>query len=189
MLDIQIGVKDPPSVRLRPIASSLTGSAQSYSSVAVDEIELASDYGTSTDQRHTSTRSRREYAPNVLIAEASWIHRDFWIDSWNDVKTFPSAWLARRFLSHFLPLVVIVLVGYLVGSMSMQSGVLIVDYGNACSPDGQFELSFNDYNPWNRNATFSIDVNFGSFSFGVAKLLDICWDVVCVSGSIFSSFN
>lgn len=186
MSDTQVDNKNPPKVRSRPILSSLTSSTQNYSTVAVDEIELATDYRTPAEQRDVPKPSRWSRTPNDLISGSAWIHRDFWLNTWSDVKDVPFIWLGRRFLSHVLPLCVIACLLALLVQMARHAGLFALDYGTVCGPDGKFQLSDSGYDPWNRNATFTIDVSFGSFSFGIAKLIDINWDVVCSSDSAFS---
>lgn len=181
MSDTQVDNKKPPKIRSRPILPSLTGSTQNYTTVAVDEIELANDFGTPADQRDVPKPSRWSRTPNEVISQSAWIHRNFWLDTWSDVKELPLVWLGRRFLSHILPFCVIACLLSLLVIMARQMGPFSLDYGDVCGPDGMFQLSNNDYEPWNRNATFTIDISFGSFSFGIAKLIDICWDVVCPS--------
>lgn len=55
----------------------------------------------------------------------------------------------------------------------------LMNTGSVCMADGSFELSSSVYTPWNRKDLFAINLNFGGFTFGIAKLIDICWDVVC----------
>jgi hypothetical protein len=52
---------------------------------------------------------------------------------------------------------------------------------SGCTPDGNVELAVGDtnsYKPFNRDGFFSINIKFGSLSFGLAKFVDIVWDVV-----------
>lgn len=183
VLKFENEVKDPPSVRIRPLPSTTTWPTQSYSSVAVDEIELASDYGTTPVHHDSPKPSRWARTPNEIISQSPWIHKYFWVDTWNDVKKFPMAWLGRRFLSHVLPLGVMAGLIYLLFDMFFLAPPFYdnMNSGSVCLPDGSFELSSADYNPWTRNAIFTININFGSYSFDIAKLIDICWDVVCIS--------
>jgi len=52
--------------------------------------------------------------------------------------------------------------------------------GSACSPDGVFRLVPESYSYWNRSGTFQITLAIGgNLSFGLAKFIDIAWDVVC----------
>lgn len=179
MSDPRIDVKDPPTVRLRPIASSIIGPTPSYSSVAEDDIELTSYDGTSVGKRNHPGTSTWIRTPNELLSGCSWTHRYFWVDTWQDVKNFSWGWLGRRFVSHFLPFTIITLLIFLFSVMTTSPGAFTQDDGGVCKPDGTFELSFDDYSPWKRDAIFAININFGSMSFGAAKLVDVCWDVVC----------
>lgn len=48
-------------------------------------------------------------------------------------------------------------------------------------PDGMYKLSYDDYTPSKRDAFFAINMGYGSYSFGIAKLIDVVWDVVCMT--------
>ena len=50
--------------------------------------------------------------------------------------------------------------------------------GSVCKPDGTFDLSWNDYTPWNWDSIFAINLSYGSYLFGVPKLIDVSWDIV-----------
>lgn len=178
MTDTRIDVKDTTIVRLRPTASSILGPTQAYTSVAVDDIELTSHHERLSDQRISPEVSRSARTPNELLSNSVLTQRHFWIDTWNDAKKFPLAWLARRFASHFLPFSIIVCLFTLFLFMSARPGLFISSTGDVCNPDGKFELSFGTYDPWKSDAIFAINLNSGSYSFGVAKLIDVCWDVV-----------
>ncbi|KAK5079774.1 hypothetical protein LTR70_007586 [Exophiala xenobiotica] len=56
-------------------------------------------------------------------------------------------------------------------------GFLFANSVGVCKPDADFQLSFATYSPWKRDAIFAINMSFGSYSFGVAKLIDVSWDV------------
>lgn len=98
---------------------------------------------------------------------------------WNtiraDLKSVPWRWVIRRFCSHILPIITIV--GLLTLLRSLPT---IIDdaYGIICKPDGTFDLSQRTFTPWKRDAIFSITMGYGNYSFGVAKLIDVVWDVV-----------
>lgn len=41
-----------------------------------------------------------------------------------------------------------------------------------------YKLSYDDYTSWKRDAFFTINMGYGSYSFCMAKLIDVVWDVV-----------
>ena len=186
MADSHAHLEDSPRTRLRALAFSMTRSAQAYKNVALDEIELTSNHEAPSDRhrrRHTADRMHKAFK---FLYRRTWLRKLFWKDTWSDVKSLPLGWLGRRFLSHILPLLVITCLVFLLVLMSTSPGVLTNDTGEFCKPDGTFLLSFDDYTPWRRDAIFAININFGRYTFGEAKLIDVCWDVVgrdqiCVS--------
>ncbi|KAI2464921.1 hypothetical protein F4781DRAFT_50200 [Annulohypoxylon bovei var. microspora] len=50
----------------------------------------------------------------------------------------------------------------------------------ACQPDGSFSPYAESYNAWDWSSSgfFEITLVFGTLSFTVAKVIDICWDVI-----------
>ncbi|KAK1995091.1 hypothetical protein LX36DRAFT_672697 [Colletotrichum falcatum] len=48
----------------------------------------------------------------------------------------------------------------------------------ACQPDGNFDLSQNNYNMLSVSGFFQITLAWGRFSFADAKAIDVAWDVV-----------
>jgi hypothetical protein len=186
MADTHADVDDSPKTRLRPLALSMTRSARAYKSVALDEIELTSNHEPSSDRRHRQHAAKGTRKAFKVIYRPAWLRKLFWKDTWRDVKSFPWGWLGRRFLSHILPLMVITSLLSLVVFMSLYPGIFTNETRDFCEPDGTFLLSFDDYTPWRRDAIFAINLNFGRYTFGEAKLIDVCWDVVgrdqiCVS--------
>jgi hypothetical protein len=53
------------------------------------------------------------------------------------------------------------------------------DY-EVCRPDNKFDTSGTTYNVWKPSNVFEVTIGFGELSFGVAKLIDVIWDVVGV---------
>ena len=201
--DISIA-SPPPSLR------SVTSREPLYTSVAADDFELTGhvepikrrrslsrhsvwsqhssdlsprDFLTSIKEYVKQTPHPREYWPIVKERwKSSPPARETWATVVQDVKSVPCIWLLRRFVALLLPLLVIS--GLIVLLTFMSKPGFIYDRGSVCKPDGTFELSFKDYSPWKREAIFAINMGYGSFSFGVAKLIDVLWDVV--KSSLFS---
>lgn len=66
--------------------------------------------------------------------------------------------------------------------MSIYTDGLFTSISGVCKPDGTTPFTFgSNYNPWTPDAVFAINLGFGSFKFGTAKLIDIIWDVVSPS--------
>lgn len=148
--------------------------------VTSNEIESTSDHELSLNQRRTW--SSIEWINEIFgsLRRPIWLQRWFWTKTWDDVRKFPFAWLARRLFPHFLPLSVITSLLLLLILMSRSPRDFTNDTSNdLCKPDASFVLSSDDYDPWRRDSVFAISLSFGSYSFGTAKLIDFCWDV-CV---------
>lgn len=107
-----------------------------------------------------------------------------WLDLWNDLKQTRwlvfSGWFGLLFWLGFLLFSIIVLPS-------------IADYAtdiNFCRPDNTFALpsadgysysySDNTYSVWRPSNPFEVTMGFGNLSFGIAKLVDVIWDVVCL---------
>jgi len=54
----------------------------------------------------------------------------------------------------------------------------IPESDSPCMPDGSFNLRPDLYSPWSVSAILQIGYGSGSFSFPVAKLIDVIWDFV-----------
>lgn len=107
-----------------------------------------------------------------------WLRKPFWQSTFDDVKNVSWGWLLRRFVSFILPTIIIGCWIYLMALMS-RPPYLIPRYHHVCKPNGDFSIYFGEYNPWQKKDLFAINISFGTFSFGVAKFIDVCWDVVC----------
>lgn len=153
-------------------ALSITSYAPSYHSVASDEIELTSNAKKSyTSQIHFhGSRSSRRWFPDDLGR--------IWMSTVGDIKSTPWSWLLRRFVSHVLAPMLIC--GQLVLLVFMSSPGFISESGSICKSDGSFQLAHAStyYSPWKRDNIFSINMGYGSSPFGIAKFIDIAWDVV-----------
>lgn len=151
------------------VTRSVISYAPSYKTVACDEIELNgnADY----QQAHHSTwRIKDRTSHNYRVNK-----KHLWNITWEEVKLVPWKWMIYRFCSHILPIITIIGLIVLLSIMSLPG--FLESYA-VCKPDGTFSLSYDGYTPWKRDAIFAIDMGFGSFSFGVAKLIDVSWDLV-----------
>ncbi|KAF7507352.1 hypothetical protein GJ744_010669 [Endocarpon pusillum] len=177
MADIHTDVEDSPKTRLRSLALPTTRFGQAYKSVAPDEIELVSNREAPSDRdrrRHAAKGNRKGFK---VASRPACLQKLFWKETWSDVKSVPWGWLGRRFLSHLLPLLVITGLLILLIFMSLSPAKFTSYTGDFCKPDGTFSLSFEDSTPWKRDAIFALNLNFGKYTFGEAKLIDVCWDV------------
>lgn len=186
----QNDIKDTRGVQLRPIAQSQSEEAFIYSSLLPNDIDSKSSHHDPIQRSSRTFSSSWVQTPNQILSNTAWFRRHFWIDTWHDVKQFPYTWLARRFISHFLPPSVLLCLVALLVLMSVQPTNFLTDIDNVCKPDGSFKLlGMGEYTPWQRGAIFAINSNFGSYSFSVAKLIDIIWDVVSCLSAHESSAN
>lgn len=115
----------------------------------------------------------------------------FWRQTWRDVRNFPWRRIGRRCLSG--PLMAVLILG-LMAPVTIMSWFpfAVVNYdGGGCSPDGDFlfDMDSSGWTPWTRSSAFAVNIKFGTFTFGTAKLIDVIWDVVCVCASAFYAHN
>jgi hypothetical protein len=112
-----------------------------------------------------------------------------WKKSWDQTmkKTKHAPWkrlLGMTYFHAWPPLAMCVLVLGLIlvatndhyeqnESLCALDGTFIFDYQNPFSYVG------GNYNPWAPSEFFQINLGFGKFSFASAKLIDVCWDLVC----------
>jgi len=152
-------------------AESTIAQQPSYRSIASDEIELTATTGeegpalAGSDIIDRELEERRQRKRGCYGLAFEWF------------ENRSPAWTMRRFLSHVLPMLMILGLLTLLLIMSLP-GFLFANSGGVCKPDADFQLSFASYSPWKRDAIFAINLSFGSYSFGVAKLIDVSWDVV-----------
>ncbi|KAJ9654534.1 hypothetical protein H2198_006410, partial [Neophaeococcomyces mojaviensis] len=159
----------------RRLSTKLTDARSSYESVATDEIELIGR-SNNGDNYHSFAHNGHWKRKAYLIRPKPFLKAVF-----DDVRRAPWLWLAKRWLPHLLPIGTFLGLIVLLAIMSLPGFVQDV-YDNVCKPDGSFELSFDIYTPWKRNAIFAINMGYGSYSFGVAKLIDVVWDIVAGRG-------
>jgi len=150
-----------------PTASSTLPHMSSYKSVASDEIELKGD---THSQIHHSTCDVRGHTDQNRYVQRETLQNT----TWEGLKA-----VARRCFSHTLPIFTILGLIVLLAKMS-HSGWIEANY-SVCQPDGTFSLSFDQYTPWKQDSFFAIDMSYGSYSYGTAKLIDVVWDVVRIN--------
>ena len=56
---------------------------------------------------------------------------------------------------------------------------------STCRPDGTFSVWGGGYSPWFVDGFFQITLGFGTLDFTQAKIIDIVWDIVCLSRLLF----
>lgn len=153
-------------MRLQPTASLNFQYAPSYSSVASDEIELVNTHGTPI---RYPPKSKRFGTGLFKFGNKN-----------RALKKTEKSWtlLRRRLVTRVLLLFVILGLLVLLIMMSAFPFAFTQDTGGVCKPDGTFELSFDAYTPWKRDGIFAINIKFGRLSFGLAKFLDVSWDIV-----------
>lgn len=155
-------------VRLRPTLSLSERPAQAYKTLASDEIELESGCGLSAHRHH------RPRIHGRLIPLSPARKESLWTKAWADIKSFP--W--GRFFVHLCLLLMMSFLIIVVFLMAWNPSLFTGGDDDFCKPDGSFDLSFNEYDPWKRQGIFAINIKFGSYNFGEAKLIDVSWDVV-----------
>lgn len=148
----------------------------SYRSVASDEIEVphhlenGRPFKSHSDAR-TQPQIRHLSNPEVVHTKA-----------WSGLKGISLYQDLRPLVMDLFPPVIICALLSLIIFMSLY-GPLVKPRAsfNHCAADGKFSVDFADfqsYTPWKREALFVINLGFGSYSFTMAKLIDVSWDVV-----------
>lgn len=145
---------------------------RSYRSVPSSEIELT---GYAEDDRTLLVNSH-------IQGQASWIHDRVKAIrptiTREGLRNTSSNQRLIRFLLNLLPISVILGLVVFIGLMSFSDSSFVYMSG-VCRPDGTFMLTFSDsYTPWSQDTVFAINMSYGSYTFGIAKLIDIVWDVV-----------
>jgi len=176
MADIRNTVVDPSSTIFRLSALSTKRPTQTYQSVTNNEIDSTSNHSISINRRYTLRSKNGIRNIDEVPSQQAWLHQSFWKDTCSDVKNLPWKSLILPTLAHILLCFILSGLIILLCGLSFFPGLIYSS--DICKPDGTFELSFNRYSLWKRDAVFAINLNFGSYSFDDAKLIDICWDVV-----------
>ena len=127
------------------------------------------------DADEQDTRSSRRFIPSTWRQTHRSDLTNFLRSTVDDIKHAPWRWSLERFCSHVLPIILIMLQCTIIVLMSIPS-FLVKD--SVCQPDGSFRLTWLDYDRWNKDTIFAITLSSGSFSFGLAKFIDVAWDVV-----------
>lgn len=155
-------------IRLQPVDTSKSAYTTSYSSVASDEIEL-------DDVSEGHLRPRK----NVFLSGKLLNVRNRTHKSCGREKSWKL--LYHRLVSRVLPATLLFGSLYLFILMSTAPSAFVSDRGLVCKPNGNFSLSFDSYTPWRRDGIFAINMRLGNFDFGLAKVIDIAWDIVSFS--------
>jgi len=176
MADIRNAAVDSSSTIFRLSTLSIKRPTQTYQSVTNNEIDSTSNHRISINRRYT-LRSKNGVR-NIYEdpSQQAWLHQSFWRDTCSDVKNLPWKSLILPTLTHILLCFILSGLIILLCRLPLLPGLIYSS--DTCKPDGTFELSFNRYSLWKRDAVFAINLNFGSYSFNDAKLIDVCWDVV-----------
>jgi len=129
------------------------------------------------DKSTNAPRTGRNHAKiflRFILNELRLAGREFWFD----LKNFE--WALFLFWT--------LAIGWIVG-IAILCSQLILNSKSAvdgfCMPDDTFSTHPEDYKFWNTAGTFQITIGFGSYTFGMAKFIDICFDVV----SEYSSYS
>ena len=139
---------------------------KSYSSLASDEIELVESNKFATGPRTRDLYfGGRETQADTYDTRHSNVREKSW--------RLPRRRLRSRLLPGLLAAVLLFLL------ISMVNLPEFFFHGNgACSPDGDFAISYYGYTPWKSSGLFAINIKVGSLTFWQAKFLDLAWDVV-----------
>lgn len=119
---------------------------------------------------------------NQFFRMGRWISREWKQTIEETLKDLRSRQTWRPFL-FYLYLIWIAVLLVAIGSLTSSPDVTSL-YSSAvetaCQPDGSFSPYADNYNAWNwaSSGFFEITLVFGTLSFTVAKVIDICWDVV-----------
>jgi len=178
MAVIHVNVSNPFVARPQSSIPSKTKFAHNYAEIGADDGGLTDKHTIPTKRHRPLGAARWIRRTYEVLQEAEWLHQTFWKDTWNDMKVFPWGWLGCRFFSHMLPSLIVISLATLIVFMSAYPDNFTYDSDSMCTPDGTFMLSLDSYTQWTRTAVFAINTSFGSYSFGIAKLIDVCWDVV-----------
>lgn len=116
-----------------------------------------------------------------------WFKKAFWIQTWHDVRQLPWRRISHRCLLGVLPPFAFLGLLVLLILMSVLPNLFVAAEEGGCTPDGDFEVLIESdrwsraglYTPWTRASLFAVNIKFGRYSFAMAKLIDVAWDVVC----------
>lgn len=150
----------------------------SYESVSAGDIAFIE-----VERQETTTSETPTTAPRTIMSKLARKLLSVWRILVQHVKDTPWRWVWHDFAPcTALPLVLVI--GQIVVLLVFAVGLLFRSVDNSilgppvCRPDGAFEMSWDSYDPWTGDASFSIDVNFGNMTFGQAKTVYIAWDLV-----------
>lgn len=179
-----IAFDDIPSARLRIPTFTVPRNSQPYERLHSpdDNERVQSRHGLLTsDSAPPSATTVGFRDQNRKKLRFSLFNGAFWRQTWRDARSFPWKRIGRRCLSGPIPAALIL--GLLVPVIIMSwFPWLVISYEvGGCSPDGEFlfDMESSGYTPWTRSSAFAVNIKFGTFTFGTAKLIDVFWDVVC----------
>lgn len=170
-----------PAFALRRLRTHKTAGLrhkQPYEQLEIQEPSPGLDTEPLTTCQHHIHESKPVYLDGTLSNKTSWLSLRFWQETWSDVREVPWSWLGRRIAAHVLPPVFAFGLIVLLALMEVRRLLFTYASADACTADARFSLSDNDYSPWTTESIFTVNMRFGSSSFAIAKLIDICWDVV-----------
>jgi hypothetical protein len=181
----RLGLDDLPLARLRGPAYN----PQPYERLQFTDVDYTETQATPSHSRSTLQPPgalEHPHENNVLLTFGG-LFKAFVAKAGQDVRhtSWATLWAV---LHHFkyqillIPLTVALIL--LLILMSARPALFLGDFTSAdsgCTPDGNVELAVGyttRYRPFNSSGFFSINIRFGNLSFGVAKLVDVIWDVV-----------
>ncbi|KAF2676643.1 hypothetical protein K458DRAFT_379709 [Lentithecium fluviatile CBS 122367] len=96
-----------------------------------------------------------------------------WYDAWTDLRSI--RW-KRTILSSAICVSTIGLLVLAIVLLCLKH--FVPPFSSACTPDGAFRLYPRSYSYWSRSGVFQITLRYGELSFGLAKFIDVAWDIV-----------
>lgn len=170
-----------PAVALRRLRNQSTtgpGHKQPYEQLKVGEASSDIDTEPLTAYQRPIYEAKPVRLNGASSKWTSWLSLGFWQEAWFDVREVPWSWLGRRIAAHVLPPVFATGLIVLLALMSARRSLFTYASVDACTADAKFSLNNINYDPWTKGSIFTVNMILGSTSFAMAKLIDICWDVV-----------
>lgn len=170
-----------PAVALRRLRFHNTtgpGHKQPYEQLKIHEASPDIDTEPLTAYQRPIYEAKPVHLNGTLFRGTSWLSPEIWQEAWFDVKEVPWRWLGRRIAAHVLPPVFATGLIVLLALMPSHKSFFTYASLDACTADAKFSLNDINYSPWTKDSIFTVNMRLGSSSFAMAKLIDICWDVV-----------
>lgn len=164
--------------RLRKHGTTGLGHKQPYEQLKIDEASSDLDTEPLTLYQRPIYEAKPVHLNGTSSVWTSWLSLGFWQETWFDVREVPWSWLGRRIAAHVLPPVFATGLIVLLALMPTHRGLFTYASIDACTADGKFSLKNIDYTPWTKDSIFTVNMRLASSSFAMAKLIDMCWDVV-----------